>query len=60
MFARKITIVIRGTTETDAEDAFNEAVERLANGCVSGTDRNETSGFYFQNSPVVDPSELPA
>lgn len=25
---RKITIVVRGNTESDVEDAFNEAVER--------------------------------
>lgn len=28
----KITIVVRGKTESDAKDAFDEAVERLSNG----------------------------
>lgn len=57
---RKITIVVRGNTESDVEDAFNEAVERLANGCVCGKDSNETSGFYFENSGNVPTAEVPA
>jgi len=35
LIARKITIVVRGEQESDVEDAFNEAVERLNNGCSS-------------------------
>lgn len=60
LIARKITIVVRGEQESDVEDAFNEAVERLNNGCTSGHDRNENSAFYFENSGVVPASELPA
>lgn len=60
MIVRKITIVIRGNTEADVEEAFDEAVERLRNGCTSGTDRNESSGFYFDNSSDVPKGDIPA
>lgn len=60
MFLRKITIVVRGETESDFEDAFNEAVDRLNAGCISGSDRNESSAFYFENSDQVMPAEVPA
>lgn len=60
MIARKITIVVRGETEADVEEAFNEAVDRLNAGCTSGSDRNESSGFYFENSGDVPTGEVPA
>lgn len=60
MIVRKITIVVRGNTEQDVEEAFNEAVDRLNNGYVCGNDRNESSGFYFENSGDVPAGEIPA
>lgn len=57
---RKITIVVRGNTEADVEEAFNEAVDRLNNGYTSGKDSNETSGFYFENTGDVPEGEVPA
>ncbi|MHB1641377.1 MAG: hypothetical protein ACYCS8_01795 [Acidithiobacillus sp.] len=59
MITRKITIFIRGETEADVEDAFNEAVDRLNAGCAAGADSNSTSGFYFENSDDVPPNEVP-
>ncbi|WP_163056824.1 hypothetical protein [Acidithiobacillus ferrooxidans] len=59
MISRKITIFIRGETEADVEDAFNEAVDRLNAGCATGTDSNSTSGFTFENTDEVPPNEVP-
>lgn len=60
MITRKITIVLRGETEADVEDAFEGAIEGLKNGCVEGHDKNASSGFYFYNSGNVTPAEIPA
>lgn len=60
MIARKITIHLRGNTDADVEDAFEEAVTRLKDGCINGSDRNESSGFYFTNSGDVPAGEIPA
>ena len=51
MISRHIEIDLWGETKDDVELAFEEAVERLAAGCVSGLDRNETGGFIFTNVP---------
>ncbi len=59
MIVRKITIFVRGDTEADVEDAFNEAVDRLNAGCVTGAESNDESGFYFENSDEVAPGEVP-
>lgn len=59
MITRKITIVVRGETEADLEDAFNEAVDRLNAGCATGADSSDNSGFYFQNTDEVAPGEVP-
>jgi hypothetical protein len=59
MIVRKITIVVRGETEADLEDAFNEAVDRLNAGCATGADSSDKFGFYFQNTDEVAPSEVP-
>lgn len=59
MITRKITIFIRGETEADVEDAFNEAVDRLNAGCATGSDSNTVSGFYFENTDKVAPGEVP-
>ena len=60
MIVRKVTIVFRGETAADAEDAFDEAVELLKNGYISGKDSNESSGFYFTNSGDVPANGVPA
>lgn len=60
MIVRKITIVLRGDNESDVESAFEEAVKRVSAGCVSGTDRNECSAFYFETIDNVPPEEIPA
>lgn len=59
MITRKITIFVRGETETDVEDAFDEAVDRLNAGCTTGVDSNNKSGFYFENTDKVAPDEVP-
>jgi hypothetical protein len=59
MITRKITIVIRGESEGDVEDAFDEAVTRLKGGFTSGSDRNDASGFYFSNTGDVPADEIP-
>ena len=59
MIVRKITIVVRGETEADVEDAFNEAVDRLNNGYASGAASSDESGFYFENTDEVAPNEVP-
>ena len=51
MISRHIEIDLWGETKDDVELAFEEAVERLAAGCVCGFDRNETGGFCFSNTP---------
>lgn len=60
MITRKITIVLRGETEAAVEEAFDEATDRLKNGCSSGKDSNDTSGFYFENTEDVPAGEIPA
>lgn len=49
MIARKITIWIRGDDEVSAEEAFDEAVDRLKQGNTSGNDVSEADAFYFSN-----------
>lgn len=50
MIERHIVIEIWGETEADVEGAFEEAVERLRNGNVTGRDENESGGFFFDNT----------
>jgi hypothetical protein len=59
MITRKITILVRGETEADVENAFNGAVDRLNAGCATGADNNIESGFYFDNTDEVAPGEVP-
>jgi len=49
MILRKIDIVIQGDTEKDAEEAFDDAVEELANGCASGGASDEESAYTYTN-----------
>lgn len=59
MVARKIVIVVRGDTEEDSDEAFDEAVASLIDGNVRGANRNERSGYYFRTEEVPA-HELPA
>lgn len=54
MIKRTITITLTGNTESDVEDAFEEAVTQLKAGNVCGFDKNETSSFSFENNPTAD------
>lgn len=57
MIHRKITIVIRGKSETDIEYSFSEAVEHINDGNTSGTDSNEDGGYYFRVTEEVPRKE---
>lgn len=56
MFNRTITISLTGQTESDVDDAFEEAITRLKAGYVSGSDQNMTSSFSFENVPTEEVS----
>ncbi|TXG97635.1 hypothetical protein [Accumulibacter sp.] len=56
---RKIVIVARGDTEADLELALEEALKRIRDGYLSGSDRNDEGGFYFQVATHVDPADWP-
>ena len=56
---RKIVIVARGDTEADLELALEEALKRIRDGYLSGSDRNDEAGFYFQVATHVDPADWP-
>ena len=59
--AIKIVIVVRGASEIDAEDAFDEAVRLLQEGNLCGADSNDRSGFYFETKQLDEYSdEIPA
>lgn len=56
---RKIVIVARGDTEGDLELALEEALKRIRDGNLAGSDRNDEGGFYFQVDTNVDPTDWP-
>lgn len=56
---RKIVIVARGDTEADLELALEEALKQIRGGYLSGSDRNDEGGFYFQVATHVDPADWP-
>ena len=56
---RKIVIVARGDTEADLELGLEEALKRIRDGYLSGSDRNDEGGFYFQVATHVDPADWP-
>lgn len=58
MIARKITIILRGKTTTDVEDAFDHAVELIANGVREHKASDATYGFYFVNTDDVPVDEV--
>lgn len=57
---KKITIVVRGNTEEDCEDALAEVGRRLDTGSVHGSDYAEDSSFWFDvvEGLAVDPVEI--
>jgi len=44
---RKIVIVARGDTEEAMEQAIAEAYKRIRGGNLSGADKTDDGGFYF-------------
>lgn len=58
--ARIFTLVVAGNSESDYEDALHEALRLIKQGNLSGTNRNEDSGFYFESTTDVPAGELPA
>ena len=39
---------IWGKTQADIEDAIDEIRRLIREGCISGSDKNETGGFRFE------------
>jgi len=56
----KYTIVVRGDTEEDRDAALSEAINRIKAGNLSGTDRNDDGGFYFDSTQDVPAGDWPA
>lgn len=52
MKTQTITITIKGMSEDDRDDAFDEAVKRIKDGNTSGKDENESGGFHFSVEDV--------
>ena len=57
---RRFTITVRGKTETDLESSWAEANRLIKEGCLSGGNRNESSGFYFDSTDQIPKGEVPA
>lgn len=51
MIKRTITITLTGNTESDVEDAFEEAVTQLKAGNVCGFDKNVNRPGFPRHSP---------
>ena len=60
MFLRKITIVARGDTEHALEDALDEAMRQIKDGCSAGADRTDDGAYYFDATENVPDGEIPA
>lgn len=61
MICRKYTIVVRGDDEWAFDYALREAMQRMKDGCVTGADRNNKGGFYFNSKELpAGHSETPA
>lgn len=54
---RKYTIVCRGRTKQDLDNALHEALKRIDGGHTSGGDRGERGSFYFELTDDVPISE---
>jgi hypothetical protein len=51
---KKITIVLRGKSEADIEDAISEATRLIKEGFISGGDSNDDGAYYFE---VTEPTK---
>lgn len=60
MQCHRITITVRGKTESDIEDATDQAVRLVKVGYTSGRDRNDSGGFYFTVDTDIPSREHPA
>lgn len=59
MITRKITLILRGETDADLEDAFEDAVELIANGVGEHKTSRIEYGFHFVNRDQVPAEEVP-
>lgn len=52
---QKIEIELTGNTESDLEDALEEAFRRIKDGNVVGHDSNDSGSFYFSSTTEGEP-----
>jgi len=57
---KRIVIVVRGKTEGDLDEALQEAVYSVKEGCVTGADSNDAGGYYFTVEDEVPKGDWPA
>ncbi len=57
---RQYNLVISGDDESAFNEALEEAIRLLKEGNLSGSNQNETSGFYFNSNEHVHPAFKPA
>lgn len=55
MLEQKIEIELTGKTEADLEDALEEALRRIRDGNVVGSDSNDDGSFYFRSETSGEP-----
>ena len=58
--ARKFTIVVAGETDTDVDQAMEEAMRLIKAGNLAGSDQNAKASFYFDSTSDVAQAEMPA
>lgn len=56
---RQYNVVIRGNDEIAFDEAVEEFIRQLKEGCLSGQGSNDTSGFYFNSNEHVAPGHRP-
>lgn len=56
---KKITIVIRGKSDSDLELAFEEACRAIRDGYLAGHNSNDTGAYYFETQSEVPKAEWP-
>ncbi len=57
---RQYTLVIRGNDDDAFDEAINEFVRQLKDGCLEGKASNDTSAFYFNSHEHVHDGHRPA
>lgn len=45
-----LTVTIRGETRSDLTNALQEALKKVEDGCISGSDTNDTGEYSFARS----------